>query len=84
MDFIAWITEDQMYSNLTEMDGSTKSGTSQNINPLITGYFIENYSEDDSYKENNSTSKTDAILESKNIGTANKYPHPCTIFTANK
>ena len=31
---------------------------------ISSGYFIENYSEDDSDKENNSTNNIDAILES--------------------
>ena len=55
-----------MYSKVTEMDATIKSvTTSQNTNSLISsGYFIENYSEDDSDKENNSTNNIDAILES--------------------
>ena len=72
------------------MDATIESDTSQNISSLISSrYFIENYSEDDSDKENNSTNNIDAILESfedkvKNIGTGNKWPHACAIYTANK
>ena len=55
----------EMYSNVTEMDATTESDTSQNPNSLISsGDFIENYFEDDSDKENNSTNNIDAILES--------------------
>ena len=47
------------------MDATIESDTSQNTNSLISsGYFIENYSEDDSDKENTSTNNTDAILKS--------------------
>ena len=47
------------------MDATIERDTSQNISSLISsGYFIENYSEDDSDKKNNSTNNTDAILES--------------------
>ena len=46
------------------MDATIESDTSQNTNYLISRYFIENYSEDDSYKENNSTNNKDVILES--------------------
>ena len=56
----------EMYSNvITETDATTESDTSQNTNSLISsGDFIENYFEDDSDKENNSTNNIDAILES--------------------
>ena len=41
----------EMYSNVTEMDATIESDTGQNTNSLISsGYFIENYSEDDSVK----------------------------------
>ena len=47
------------------MDATIESDTSQNTNSLIrSGYFIENYSEDDSDKENTSTKNTDVILKS--------------------
>ena len=47
------------------MDAIIESDTSQNTNSLIScGYFIQNYSEDDSDKENNSTNNIDSILES--------------------
>ena len=47
------------------LDATIESDTSQNTNSLISSeYFIENYSEDDSYKENKSTNNIDAILES--------------------
>ena len=47
------------------MDATIESDTSQNTNSLISsGYFIENYPESDSDKENNSTNNIDAILES--------------------
>ena len=46
------------------MDATIESDTSQNTNYLISRYFIENYSEDDSDKENNSTNNIDVILES--------------------
>ena len=52
-------------SNVTEMDATIESDTSQNTNSLISsGYFIENYPENDSDKENNSTNNIDATLES--------------------
>ena len=38
------------------MDSAIESDTSQNTNSLMSsGYLIENYSEDDSDKDNNST-----------------------------
>ena len=46
------------------MDATIESDTSQNTNSLISTYFIENYSKDDSDKENNSTNSINAILES--------------------
>ena len=50
--------ETRIYSNVTEMDATIESDTSQNTNSLISsGYLIENYSKDDSDKENNSTNK---------------------------
>ena len=50
-----------MYSNVTEMDATIESDKNQNTNSLISsGYFIENYSEDDSDKENKSTNNKDA------------------------
>ena len=46
------------------MDATIESDTSQNSNSLIGSgrYFIENYSEDDSDKENNSTNNIASIL----------------------
>ena len=47
------------------MDANIESDTSQNTNSLgSSGYFVENYFEDDSDKENYSINITDAILES--------------------
>ena len=47
------------------MDATVESDTSQNTNSLISsGYFIENYSEYDSDKENNSTNIIDSVPES--------------------
>ena len=47
------------------MEATIERNTIQNTNSLISsGYFIENYSEDDSDKENNSTNNIDAMLES--------------------
>ena len=47
------------------MDATIESDTSQSTYSLISSwYFIDNYSEDDSDKENNSTNNIDAILES--------------------
>ena len=54
-----------MYLNVTEMDATIESDTSQNTNSLISsGYFIENYvySQDDGDKENNSTNNIISIL----------------------
>ena len=52
------LNETRIYSNVTEMDASIESDTSQNTNSLISsGYLIENYSKDVSDKENNSTNK---------------------------
>ena len=68
------LNETEMYSNVTDMDATIERDTIQNTNSLISsGYFIENYSEGDSDKENNSKNNT-----------ANKWPHACRIFTANK
>ena len=83
------LNETEMYSNVTEMDATIESDTSQNTNSLISSGYFENYSEDDSNKEKNSTNNIDAILESsedkvKTLGTANKWSHACTIFTAIK
>ena len=39
------------------MDATIESDKSQNTNSLMSGYLIENYFEDDSDKENNSTNK---------------------------
>ena len=62
------LNEMEMYvlkCTLTEMEATIERNTSQNTNSLISsGYFIENYSEDDSDKENNSTNNIDAMLES--------------------
>ena len=52
----------EMYSNVTEMDATIESDTTDSL--ISSGYFIENYSEDDSDKKNNSTNTIDAILES--------------------
>ena len=46
------------------MDATIESDTSQNTNSLISSGYFENYSEDDSDKEKNSTNNIDAILES--------------------
>ena len=52
------LNETRIYSNVTEMDATIESDTSQNTNSLVSsGYLIENYSKDDSDKENNSTNK---------------------------
>ena len=52
------LNETRIYSNVTEMDATIEIDTSQNTNSLTSsGYFIENYSKDDSDKENNSTNK---------------------------
>ena len=52
------LNETKISSNVTEMDATIGSGTRQNTNSLISsGYLIENYSKDDSDKENNSTNK---------------------------
>ena len=52
------LNETKIYSNVTEMDATIGSDTRQNTNSLISsGYLIENYSKDDSDKENNSTNK---------------------------
>ena len=49
------LNETRIYSNVTEMDATIESDTSQNTNSLISsGYLIENY---DSDKENNSSNK---------------------------
>ena len=54
-----------MYSNVSKMDANIESDTSQNTNSLgSSGYFVENYFEDDSDKENYSINIIDAILES--------------------
>ena len=80
-----------MYSNVTEIDSTIESDTSQNTNSLISsGYFIENYSEDDSDKENNSTNKIDAILESSDQDKVKPLAQQtngltlCTFFSTNK
>ena len=60
------LIETEMYSNVTEMGATIETDASQNTNSLISsGYFIENYSGDDSDKENNSTSNIDDISEDK-------------------
>ena len=51
-----------MHSNVTEMDATITRDTSQKTNSSVSMYFIENYPEDDSDKENNSTNNIDAIL----------------------
>ena len=52
------LNETRIYSNVTEMDATIESDTSQNTNSVISsGYLIENYSKDDSDKDNNSTNK---------------------------
>ena len=57
------LNETEIYSNVTEMDATIESDTSQNTNSLSSGNFIENHSEGESDKENNSTKNIDAILE---------------------
>lgn len=52
------LNETRIYSNVTEMDSTIESDTSQNTNSLISsGYLIENYSKDDSDKEKKPTNK---------------------------
>ena len=52
------LNETRIYADVTEMDATIESDTNQNTNSLISsGYLIENYSEDDSDKENHATKK---------------------------
>ena len=80
-----------MYSNVSKMDANIESDTSQNTNSLRSrGYFVENYFEDDSDKENYSKNIIDAILQSSEdkvktlAQSRNKWTHACTIFTTKK
>ena len=52
------LNETRIYSNVTEMDSTIESDRSQNTNSLIrSGCLIENYSKDNSDKENKSANK---------------------------
>ena len=57
------LNETQMNSSESEMNANIESNTCRNTNALIRRCFIENYSEGDRDKEDDSTNNIDAILQ---------------------